>query len=88
VRVAARQFHAAAPSFVGDRAGSCESDLRLWLFRPLSSSRGASWLLTISRAAFSAGTCQLTLRPVPIAAVILLLLGFLGTFPTFFQAFA
>lgn len=30
---------------------------------------------------------QLSLRPVLIAAVILLLLGLLGTFPTFFQAF-
>jgi hypothetical protein len=31
---------------------------------------------------------QLSLRPVLIVAVILLLLGLLGTFPTFFQAFA
>ncbi len=31
---------------------------------------------------------QLALKPVFIAAVILLLLGVLGTFPTFFQAFA
>jgi hypothetical protein len=31
---------------------------------------------------------QLALRPVLIAAVVLLVLGFLGTFPTFFQAFA
>ena len=30
----------------------------------------------------------LALRPVFIAAVVLLVLGFLGTFPTFFQAFA
>ena len=31
---------------------------------------------------------ELALRPVFIAAVVLLVLGFLGTFPTFFQAFA
>ena len=31
---------------------------------------------------------QLALRPVLIATGILLLLGLLGTFPTFFQAFA
>ena len=31
---------------------------------------------------------QLPLRPVLVAAVVLLVLGFLGTFPTFFQAFA
>jgi hypothetical protein len=31
---------------------------------------------------------QLALRPVLIAAVILLVLGLVGTFPTFFQAFA
>lgn len=31
---------------------------------------------------------QLALKPVFIAAVILLALGVLGTFPTFFQAFA
>ena len=31
---------------------------------------------------------QLALKPVFIAAVILLLLGVLGTFPTFFQVFA
>jgi hypothetical protein len=31
---------------------------------------------------------QLALRPVLISAIILLLLGFMGTFPTFFQAFA
>ncbi len=31
---------------------------------------------------------QLALKPVFIAAVVLLVLGFLGTFPTFFQAFA
>jgi hypothetical protein len=31
---------------------------------------------------------QLALRPVLVAAVVLLVLGLLGTFPTFFQAFA
>jgi len=31
---------------------------------------------------------ELRLRPVLIATVVLLVLGFLGTFPTFFQAFA
>lgn len=31
---------------------------------------------------------QLALRPVLVAAAILLALGLLGTFPTFFQAFA
>ena len=31
---------------------------------------------------------ELTLKPALIAAVVLLVLGFLGTFPTFFQAFA
>ncbi|MGH2779172.1 MAG: hypothetical protein ACRDJB_11070 [Actinomycetota bacterium] len=31
---------------------------------------------------------QLALRPVLVVAVVLLLLGLLGTFPTFFQAFA
>jgi len=31
---------------------------------------------------------ELALKPVLIAAVVLLALGFLGTFPTFFQAFA
>ena len=31
---------------------------------------------------------ELALKPVLIAAVVLLVLGFLGTFPTFFQAFA
>jgi hypothetical protein len=31
---------------------------------------------------------QLALRSVLIATVVLLVLGFLGTFPTFFQAFA
>jgi hypothetical protein len=31
---------------------------------------------------------QLALRPVLITSVVLLVLGFLGTFPTFFQAFA
>jgi hypothetical protein len=31
---------------------------------------------------------QLALRPVLVAAVILLVLGLVGTFPTFFQAFA
>ena len=31
---------------------------------------------------------QLTLKPVLVTSVVLLLLGFLGTFPTFFQAFA
>jgi len=31
---------------------------------------------------------KLPLRPVLVAAVVLLVLGLLGTFPTFFQAFA
>ena len=31
---------------------------------------------------------ELALKPVLTAAVVLLVLGFLGTFPTFFQAFA
>lgn len=31
---------------------------------------------------------QVSLRPVLVATVILLVLAFLGTFPTFFQAFA
>ena len=31
---------------------------------------------------------QLSLKPVFIATIVLLVLGFLGTFPTFFQAFA
>jgi hypothetical protein len=31
---------------------------------------------------------QFPLRPVLVAAVVLLVLGLLGTFPTFFQAFA
>jgi hypothetical protein len=31
---------------------------------------------------------QLTLRPVLVAALVLLVLGLVGTFPTFFQAFA
>jgi len=31
---------------------------------------------------------ELALKPVLVAAVILLALGFLGTFPTFFEAFA
>ena len=31
---------------------------------------------------------ELALKPVLIATVVLLVLGFLGTFPTFFQAFA
>jgi len=51
----------------------------------------------ISTAAFFASWALLTalwrrtsppLRPVLIAAAVLLALGFLGTFPTFFQAFA